>query len=87
MGEMRSGCFLLAECGPSWADSGVWAPQGAGSRLSFPQGCGTRCSLLLGLPRPHLGDRTQFILPHLNPSSWFSHSLPSPMHISHAAER
>lgn len=84
---MRSGCFPLPEDGLSWGHSGAWAPQGAGSCLSSPRGCDTHCSLVLGLPRPHLDHRTQFILQHLNRSSWFSHSLPSPMHIFYAAER
>lgn len=84
---MRSGGFPLPEGGLSWGDSGAWAPQGAGSRLGSPPGCDTRCSQLLGLLRPHLGDRTQFVMHHLHRSLWFSHSFPSPMHISRPAER
>lgn len=80
---MRSECFPLPEGGLPWGHSAAWAPQGAGSS---PQGCDTRCPLPLGLPRPHYGGRTRFILQHLNWPSRFPHSLPSPMHISRAAD-
>lgn len=80
---MRSECFPLPEGGLPWGHSAAWAPQGAGSS---PQGCDTRCPLPLGLPRPHYGGRTRFILQHLSWPSRFPHSLPSPMHISRAAD-